>query len=440
MFPSEQKRLDAARAILGLIRLHAEANLSAELWDGSVIPLGPSARADVRLCIRSGAAFRRLLLSPNLMTVYEQFAAGDLDIVGASPLEAADLWDHNKLLQLGRALDRKRLVALAWPFLLSGGSAASTAVATSSATAFKDNVPATPLAGRDDKAMIAFHYDVSNDFYALFLDPEMVYSCGYFPTAETSLEDAQIIKLDRICRKLRVAPGDRLLDIGCGWGGLMCHAATKFGAIVHGVTLSKEQFDFCAAKISALGLADRITLELRDYRTIEGKAIYDRVAQIEMFEHVGLDNHEAHFRTVHRLLRPRGTYLHQASTRRATLNPADFRKETSYVKVIRRYIFPGGDLDHIGMSTTNLERYGFEVHDIESMREHFALTLRHWEKRLYARRADGWHLAGKDRTRLWLIYFAMFAKSFERGTNSVFQTVATRRYSGGSGLPLGRLA
>ncbi len=415
----------------------AEANLTAELWDGSLVPLGPNARSDVRLCIRSAAAFRRLLKSPNLMTVYEQFAAGQLDVVGASPLQAADLWDHGKLLQLGRSLDRKKLVALAWPFLLGAGSAKTEAPAAT-APSFDDTVPATPSAGRDDQAMISFHYDVSNDFYALFLDPEMVYSCGYFAEPGMSIEDAQVLKLDRICQKLRLAPGDRMLDIGCGWGGLICHAVTKYGVTVHGVTLSKEQLAFCEAKVARLGIADKVTLELRDYRSIEGKAQYDRISQIEMFEHVGLDNHEAHFKTVHRLLRPRGTYLHQASTRRATLDPADFRKETSYVKVIRRYIFPGGDLDHIGMSTTNLERYGFEVHDIENMREHFAITLRHWEKRLYDRRVEGERLAGRDRTRLWLIYFAMFAKSFERGTTGVFQTVATRRYSGPSGLPLQR--
>jgi cyclopropane-fatty-acyl-phospholipid synthase len=311
--------------------------------------------------------------------------------------------------------------------------------AAASAPSFDDSVPATPASGRDDKAMISFHYDVSNDFYALFLDPEMVYSCGYFADHNMSLEEAQTLKLDRICQKLRLAPGDRMLDIGCGWGGLMAHAVTKYGVTVHGVTLSKEQLAFCEAKVARLGIADKVRLELRDYRELESSAKYDRISQIEMFEHVGLDNHEAHFRTVHRLLRPRGTYLHQASTRRATLNPAEFRKESPYVKVIRRYIFPGGDLDHIGMSTTNLERYGFEVHDVESMREHFALTLRHWERRLFERRAEGERLAGRDRTRLWLIYFAMFAKSFERGTNSVFQTVATRRHSGASGLPLQRM-
>ena len=377
-------------------------------------------------------AFRRLLLKPSLMTVYELFAIGDLDVVGGTPLAAADRWDHTKARQLTKAVDRKKMLALAVPFLF-GTSSRQTAIPS-----FDAKVQQTPAAGRNDQELISFHYDVSNDFYALFLDPEMVYSCGYFADATTSLESAQMTKLDRICQKLRIVPGDTLLDIGCGWGGLMCHAASRYGATVHGVTLSTEQFDFCAAKIARLGLGDKVTLELRDYRTIDGKAKYDRIAQIEMFEHVGLDNHEAHFRTVHRLLRPRGTYLHQASVRRATPDPADFHKETPYMKIIRRYIFPGGDMDHIGMTATNLERFGFEVHDIENMREHFAVTLRHWEQRLNQHLVEAERLAGAHRTRLWQLYFAMRAKAFERGAIGVFQTVATRRHSGASGLPLAR--
>lgn len=433
MLPSDDKRLKAAREILELVAGTAEAKLSVELWDGSIVPLGPSARQDVRICIRSGSAFRRLLLAPNIITAHEQFAAGHIDIVGASPLEAADLWDHNKILALGRTLDRRTLTRLAWPFLFGGGAAAAP-----TEVAFAGEARASTASGRDDRAMIAFHYDVSNDFYALFLDPEMVYSCGHFADAATTLEEAQASKLDRICRKLQIAPGDRLLDIGCGWGGLMCHAAKSYGAVVHGVTLSREQLDYCRAKISALGLADRITVELRDYRSIEGKGHYDRIAQIEMFEHLGLENHEAHFRTVHRLLRPRGTYLHQATTRRATPKLSDYRKQSTYVKFVQRYIFPGGELDHIGMSTTNLERFGFEVHDIEAMREHYSLTLRQWERRLYERRDEAARLAGPVRTRLWLLYFAMFAKSFERGTTNVFQTLATRRHGSAQGLPLNR--
>jgi cyclopropane-fatty-acyl-phospholipid synthase len=266
----------------------------------------------------------------------------------------------------------------------------------------------------------------------------MVYSCGYFESPQTSLADAQIAKLDRICRKLQLRPGDRLLDVGCGWGGLLVHAAQKFGAQCHGVTLSQAQFDYVTEKIGRLGLGDKIKLELRDYRSIDAPESYDKIAQIEMFEHVGLDNHDLHFAHIRKLLRPRGLYIHQASTRWATPDIAKFREPTRYQKVVTRFIFPGGELDYIGLSTTNLERHGFEVHDIEGLREHFHLTLERWTQRLYENREAAIKEIGLAKTRLWLLYLSLFASSFERSTMGVFQTLASKRQIGPSGLPLAR--
>lgn len=179
-------------------------------------------------------------------------------------------------------------------------------------------------------------------------------------------------------------------------------------------------------------------VELRDYRSIEGAERYDKISQIEMFEHLGLDNHETHFLAIRKLLKPRGLYLHQASTRRATRNLAQFRKKTQYMEMITRYIFPGGELDHIGLSTTNLERLGFEVHDVENMREHFALTVQEWERRLAARRAEAVAQVGEQKYRLWQLYFALCGLAFERGPILVYQTLASKRRSGLSGLPLAR--
>lgn len=434
MLDLENRRLAAARDIIGHLAGYLQADLSVELWNGEVVPLGPQARGDIRLVIRSPRTVRRLLLSPKLMTLFELYGTGDLDIAGGSPLEAADRWDHLKAVQLTKVIDRRLMLALAWPFLAGGGGTARTEAGYAGAVAAK------PEAGRNDKDLIQFHYDVSNAFYDLFLDPEMVYSCGYFETPETPLETAQLVKLDRICRKLRLAPGERLLDIGCGWGGLLCHAAANYGVTAHGVTLSEAQFDFATAKITRLGLGDRVTVELKDYRSlVPPKGGYDKIAQIEMFEHVGIDNHDAHFQAMRRLLRPRGLYLHQASTRMATKDLARFRKPTPYSSVITRFVFPGGELDYIGLSTTNLERHGFEVHDIEAMREHFALTLRHWATRLEANRDAGDAMIGAQRTRIWRLYFALFAKAFERNTVSVFQTLASRRQTGASGLGLTRV-
>jgi cyclopropane-fatty-acyl-phospholipid synthase len=429
MLDLENRRLDAARRMIRHVADHLQADLSVELWNGEVIPLGATASGDIRLVLRSSRTIRRLLLSPKLMTLFELYATGDLDVAGGSPLEATDRWDHIKALKLSKTLDRRLMLSLAWPFLAGRGGGSQTDAGYDAAVTAKLD------AGRNDKDLIQFHYDVSNEFYELFLDPEMVYSCGYFETPETSLEHAQLTKLDRICRKLRLAPGERLLDIGCGWGGLVCHAAEKYGVYAHGVTLSQAQHDFASAKIARLGLSDRVTVELSDYRALKPpKGGYDKIAQIEMFEHVGIDNHDAHFDSMRRLLRPRGLYLHQATTRMATKELARFRKPTPYSSVITRFIFPGGELDYIGLTATNLERHGFEVHDVEAMREHFALTLRHWAQRLEAHKATADALIGPQRTRVWRLYFALFARGFERNSVSVFQTLASRRQTGASGL------
>ena len=276
---------------------------------------------------------------------------------------------------------------------------------------FAGAIPARVEAGRDDKALVQFHYDLSNDFYALFLDPAMVYSCAYFPDWSASLEEAQRAKLDIVCRKLRLAPGDRFLDIGCGWGGLVIHAAKTYGVQAHGVTLSQAQFDFAQARVAELGLADRVKIELKDYRELTGE--YDKIASVGMFEHVGLDNHDAYFAKMHALLRVRGLLLNHAITLRAQRK--NFRKKPPEYEAMTRYIFPGGELDHIGLSLDNLEIHEFDVHDVEGLREHYAKTCRIWAERLYARRAEAEAMIGEVKTHLWLLYLARCAIGFERG-------------------------
>lgn len=424
---------DAAEAIARLVADHLQADLSLKLWDGRIIPLGDAARDDILLTIASPGAVRRLLLRPRLMTLFELYGAGELAIEGGTPLEMVRRWDHLRALALPRRLPRLRIARHLLPLL-----AAPAARSGSKKAGYEGRVEGRPESGRDDRALVQFHYDVSNAFYALFLDAEMVYSSGYFPEGTTDLEAAQKAKLDMICRRLRLAPGMHLLDIGCGWGGLACHAARHFGVTVHGVTLSREQFDFAREKVTRAGLAGKVTIELCDYRTLDGEERYDAIAQIEMFEHLGIDNHDLHFQRMHRLLRPRGRYLHQASTRRATRDLAAFRRPTAYQRVITRFIFPGGELDHIGMTVTNLERHGFEVHDVENWREHFQRTLELWTERLWSQREDAEREIGPVRVRLWLLYFSLFAIAFERGTCLVFQTLATKRRAGPSGLPLAR--
>ncbi len=431
----EDRRIEAARRIATHIGQHLKADLSLQLWTGEVLPLGPGARDDIRIVLTHPGAVRRLILRPSLMTLFELFGAGDVLIKGGSPLEAAQRWDHGRAVHLPRRVDKGLIARELIPFL-TGGKALGVGDAAYDLEGMAGQ--RQDKAARRDKDFISFHYDVGNDFYSLFLDPEMVYSSACFADDGTSLEEAQTRKLDLICRKLRLKPGQKLLDVGCGWGGLSCWAARNYGVTVHGVTLSEEQLAFALAKVERLGLSDQITLELRDYRDLDMSEHFDAISQVEMFEHVGFANHERHFLEMKRLLKPGGLYFHQASVRRGSKDARNLAPQTHATRAISRFIFPGGELDTIGMTVTNLGRLGFEVLDVENLREHFQRTTAEWSRRLMARHEEAAALVGEERTRLWLIFFAMCAQGFERGSILVYQTVAQRRRAGPSGLPLDR--
>jgi len=428
-----KKQLSALRKWILAAAPHLNANISVKLWNGEIIPLSDKVDNDIILAINSPEVIRRLIFSPKLMTVFQIYSESLLDIEGGTPLDAVRSWDHLSILHFARDMKKMDLLKALWPFLFKSSQKEEI-----HNISYEKNIQEKLDDGRDDKDLIQFHYDVSNDFFGLFLDPEMVYSCAYFDDKSTSLEDAQIAKLDMICKRLRLAPGERLFDVGCGWGGLVCHAVQNYGVEAYGVTLSQEQYDFVQAKIKRLGLEDKITIELKDYRTVNEEESFDKISQIEMFEHVGLDNHDQHFKQMHKLLKENGLYLHQASTRKATPNINNFRKKTAYQDVITKFIFPGGELDYIGLTITNLERHQFEVHDVESWREHFQLTLEHWTQRLWDNKEKARQEIGWPKTRLWLLYFSLFAISFERNTVSVFQTLASKRKIGPSKLPLTR--
>jgi len=285
----------------------------------------------------------------------------------------------------------------------------------------------------ENREAIGFHYDVSNDFYRLWLDERMVYSCAYFERAGMTLEAAQDAKLEHICRKLQLAPGERMLDVGCGWGALVMHAARHHGVSAHGITLSERQLQEARARIDAAGLSDRVTVELRDYRDLPGEAGYDKVSSIGMFEHVGLKNLPVYFDTLRRQLRPGGLLLNHGIT-----HYTEGWDKTLSTEFINRYVFPDGQLDTVGNIQRHMERAAFEILDVEAWRPHYALTLRHWVARLEARHAQALAHVSESTYRVWRLYMAACALEFESGDIGVYQLLATRRIAGGTPVPMTR--
>lgn len=423
---SATSRLDRFRRLLAHAHERLGLQIGFVLWDGSTVPaaLAPDALA---IAIADEGVVAALLRRPNIDTIANLWVSARLDIRNGTLFDIAERRPAVRSKAILRSLSKWRLVTTLASFLRvpRGGP--------------------FPLEGiRGDKALadgseaanrtnVSYHYDASNAFYALFLDPSMVYTCGYFTNWNNDLATAQFDKLEMICRKLRLQPGDTLLDIGCGWGALICHAAQHHGAKAHGVTLSKEQFAYATERVAKAGLQDLVTLELRDYALVQGS--FDKISSIGMFEQVGIANHATYFATVNRLLKPGGLYLHHAIARPAKRDDRQFRRRPKEYAALVRYIFPGGELDHVGMSVANLQSHKFEVHDVEAWREHYALTCRHWHDRLMARYDDAVAEVGPVQTRLWLAYIAGCSLAFARNTVGIYQTLASKRVRGPSGLP-----
>jgi cyclopropane-fatty-acyl-phospholipid synthase len=397
-----------------------------ELWDGSTVPRDLPSYA-MCLVIKRESVITALMRRPNLDTLINAHVAGLLDLKNGTIFDLAAQRPHGKIGRRLRSLSKRKAIETAWQFWRAPGTMPRPLDRVKANSHARDGRPQT------NKQNVAYHYDVSNVFYRLFLDPEMVYTCAYFqPDWHDDLARAQFDKLDMICRKLRLKPGDRFLDIGCGWGALICHAAQHFGVKATGVTLSEEQAALAREKIAALGLQDRVEVVLRDYTQMEGE--FDKISSIGMFEQVGIRNYPDYFRAVHRLLRPRGLYLHHTIARRAKRSERAFHKLKPEYRALTRYIFPGGELDHLGMSISNLERHGFEVHDVEAWREHYQHTTRLWWENLNARRKEAEAEVGPEKTRMWLLYLAGCSLAFERGAVGVNQTLASKRTRGPSGL------
>ena len=257
----------------------------------------------------------------------------------------------------------------------------------------------------------------------------MVYTCAYFTDWNNSLEQAQLNKLDMVCKKLQLKPGERLLDIGCGWGALVCHAVEHYGVEAHGVTLSQAQVDFAQKRIAELGIEKRTKVELKDYNDVVGQ--YDKVSAIGIIEHVGIANIPNYLSKVNSLLPDRGIFLNHGITRPAKKSRRRFKRIRPEQRLLRKYIFPGGELDHIGHTLDVMETHGFRVHDVEGWRDHYALTCRLWCQRLWENREEATRLVGRERFRLWLAYLGGVSLALGDGSACLFQTVTTKHASKG---------
>ena len=281
---------------------------------------------------------------------------------------------------------------------------------------------------RSNRANIGHHYDVSNAFYRLWLDSRLVYSCAYFQAETQTLDDAQTAKLDHICRKLRLQPGERFLDIGCGWGALIFMAAQRYGVEATGITLSKNQFEYVKAEIAARGLVGRVRVELRDYLDIPEDELYDKIASVGMFEHVGIARFPRYFGKIRRILKPGGLVLNHGITH----NPLGADSLGSGIgEFVDEYVFPGGELAHVAKVIEGMAAQGLEVIDAEALREHYAKTLWHWCERLEAHADAARREVGEEKYRIWRIYLAGSAHAFERGWLSLWQLLAGKPHPDG---------
>jgi cyclopropane-fatty-acyl-phospholipid synthase len=401
-----------------LLRGYMARNFRVRLWDGSV--WGQQQQSRFTLTLKHPGALRAMFLAPSELTLGEAYIYDDFDIEG--DIEAAlDLGDY--LLGQDRSLrERLPLAELLRRLPASGRPRVGRQPA---------KLRGSVHSGDRDRQAVSYHYDLPADFYALWLDHYMTYSCAYFANPEEDLDTAQQRKLDYVCTKLRLRRGDRLLDIGCGWGGLVIHAAAHYGADAVGITLSVPQALVARQRIRDARLSDKCRVEVWDYRELEPGQQYDKIASIGMFEHVGAALLPEYFSRAWDLLRAGGVFLNHGIGYSAT-----YRKRGPSFS--DRYVFPDGELVPISTILRAAELSGFEVRDVESLREHYALTLRHWVRRLEARADQARSITDDVTYRTWRLYMAGAAHGFRTGRLNVYQTLLAKPLHGESGLPLTR--
>jgi cyclopropane-fatty-acyl-phospholipid synthase len=396
--------------------------IAVRAYDGS--RLGP-ADAPATLLIRSPNVFRRLISAPGELGLGRAYVSGELDVEGDLYAALAALRDRIPDLRAFGARRWADVLALAGSSLLRSG------LRPLPIPREEARLRGVRHSRQRDAAAIAHHYDVSNAFYRIVLGSSMTYSCAVWEREDVTLEQAQAAKYELVCRKLGLEPGKRLLDVGCGWGGMVLHAAATHGVRAVGITLSRRQAEWADKAIADAGLADRVEIRYQDYRDVRDGP-FDAISSIGMFEHVGLSQLRTYFGGIRRLLRPGGRLLNHGIGRPPNAGRTRFQRNS----FIDRYVFPDGELHEVGTVVSTIQRSGLEVRHAESLREHYALTLRAWVRNLEA----GWDQAvaevGLGRARVWRLYMAASALNFEAGRTQVHQVLAVRLDEGRSGLPL----
>jgi cyclopropane-fatty-acyl-phospholipid synthase len=395
--------------------------VGVRLWDGT--PWPDDRPRPATLALKHSGALRQMFLPGTELGLAEAYLYDDFDIEGEveAVFDLAETLDRegpDLLEKLGLARDLLRLPA--GPKHEHGRRG-------------RARLGGKRHSIERDRQAIAYHYDVSNDFYALWLDRRMVYSCAYFARPDEDLDPAQKRKLDILCRKLRLQPGQRLLDVGCGWGGLVIHAAQRYGVDATGITLSQPQADLANERIAQAGLADRAHVQVRDYREVDAPGGYDALVSVGMFEHVGAALLPVYFERAWQLLRPGGVFLNHGIANTFEERP---RRGPSFSDT---YVFPDGELTPISVTLRAAEQAGFEVRDVESLREHYALTLRHWVRRLEGRYDEALQCVDEPTYRVWRLFMSGSAHGFSHGRLNVYQSLLVKPdEQGRSGLPLTR--
>jgi cyclopropane-fatty-acyl-phospholipid synthase len=398
-----------------------DRGFAVRYWDGTTE--SSVGRPAFTLGINRPGALRRMLVPPSELRIAEAFLFGDIDIIGDIE-SAADLGDlaARRVGSAGAALHVLR-DALALPH--------DDDPVTTARVARRLFRYGRRHSTRRDARAVRFHYDLGNDFYALWLDTRMVYSCAYFERGDEDLDTAQRAKLDYVCRKLRLQPGERLLDIGCGWGALIIHAAQRYGVHATGITLSEQQAALARDRVRREGLEDRVVVEIRDYRDLDWADRFDKVASIGMVEHVGAKRLPDYFAAAYRVLKPEGLFLNHGIISLAKARPHPLldpitRRLWQRDKFITRYVFPDGDLVPTATVVASAEGVGFELRDLESLREHYTTTLRHWVRRLESHESEARAIVGDVTYRVWRLYMSAAAYAFRIGRIGIVQSLLAK--------------